>query len=1216
MQTIQIPDIRYYILGVLIQKEQEAAFPLPPLASWTEEFCGVLNKIPFTINFHFELTDLFELEECDDSNVKAVFSSFKHITPVEHVYIYESLPVKYVHFTDTVILKSCNLEVAKVCSESIRKGVSFLKQFNEIKMEILQKTEPLNSRERIKKYCENIEKICALGAHFSPNKERRLLGEDHDVLNELLQNVNDRIKTVSDTTCLNIKLETNKLILIYNENGFSAKDFLAIATSGNSGNIDDTDRGNDNLEATGHKGTGFKSVYNVFEKVEISSGYVKCILDDTEYTTCIFSNSTDDFDVKRKPLDGKTKIHFPVPRFEFLIENQNETQLEFTFKPDKMMNFIKTNGLDSQESFIENAKFLFLDNINQFRINGKIFDKEAYLEENFHKESHRLQFTDEDLQKNMRLKDKEIPEMKQMVTFLFPKNKDSMKSQTNLYCTLPLKNLKFPECNFYVNMPLLELEDGRNTIQDIDGNLWNKSLGHKIFSESNSAIVRAFESFAEKLKNNLIPDRSLQDLLDYFPFGKINAWGNLKDVAFIPIFHKSEQMIHLKTISDLESNYFLLEDHLNKWIQINIDEAMVWEFPFQKYVYYESLSDINKLKTNLQLSNVQLKLLEDTNWRFTVNYFDEIYYEKNLISSRNEKAIEFLKIDLLKAYSLNYDLLYKWYLGKEKCEQAVYSILILDDVNIKGFRSFNEYVDEVQEFFGNKPVATKELKQCFLNLREYLYLNADTTIVNEDDPFLSAVLSSIEQEDLKNFWYELEGVSTDGNNLGQIKRLFINQQVVCKFGEKHESNRYNEYNFLPKKIDSLYTSSVITDAHYIVCDPTWISNIELLSNLDELVKKPNFYDSEQPLVLEIAEKYLNSTVHKEDVKEAIKIYIERTDKITENTVALFEILCKDSTNPVVFSWDMKYISLLSCYKNYIICTDKNGIVLKTSVKFSFEHVNLEPIPQHLKEKFDDKVSEELQNTIFILENSEEELKKQKLKEWLNFVYIINSNNKGKEYCIDFENNLFVVFNEEAFGKMLKDLFKSDYQAPKELQPMNCKLPNPLIKPKFNNLQRIKDIEIDFSGFKSRTTDEQISLLINRFEWKIGEEWHCYAGYGGDSTQSKKCPICKGILYAEASSLKIRNVQVVKGIHVPLLLCGNCHHALKFTEHYFLCLDENVEEIMKDDKESIEQLKDKLNSPEPITICFDMYGNEKKSQSIEMTFAHRKIILYLLNNTDN
>lgn len=532
------PIMNLHTLGILafVRGKLKTSYRLPSIELWDNEFCNILNTIQFDKNTKFSLSN--KLQKIENKEILDMFNSFKYISPVVNIYIYESLPTDFVRFTDTVILKYRTEECVRLCADSIKKGLSLLNKFNDRKNNILEnETQSLceQKREIVEKKCEEIKQICALQAHFTADNKRSVIGSDNDIWNELLQNANDRI----NDGILNIKITDTELILSYNETGFSAKDFMAIATSGNSGNVDDTANGNDILLATGHKGTGFKSIYNVFDKVIVQSGYVKCVLDDAQKVECTFDK--DKIKKVNYSVWNGEKKYFPVPEFYYSDIMYKCTTIKLSFINDTKKNtFIAKNLLSTVEEFSTNKYFYFLENIKQFKINGETFDKLSFISKNFYKYKNEFPVDAELLCNNPRYKnitvDKFIDNAKNKITVLFPKK--DMPQNTTLFCNLPIANATL-DIPFYINIPALELEDGRNSVSNSSNTIyWNSYIQDIVFNRF--SLKQILNIFAKEH-----PDIAYK----YFPYKYLNIWECLKDVLFIKTITNDTNKYVLKSIN-------------------------------------------------------------------------------------------------------------------------------------------------------------------------------------------------------------------------------------------------------------------------------------------------------------------------------------------------------------------------------------------------------------------------------------------------------------------------------------------------------------------------------------------------------------------------------------------------------------------------------------------------------------------------------------------
>lgn len=1257
--------IQFHILGILAHskktsKENTESYLLPPIHLWNKEMCDVINSIKFgdEIKFKLEKEEVRRLVEISQQEgIKKIFEAFKDLCQVNQIYLANSNEwdnkVEFVRFTDTVILKEKSEECAKKCADSILQGLRLIPAFAEKSENILKnETKPFKDPEEAKDLCEEIKKICALQAHCTVNT-RKVIGSDNKIIHELLQNANDRLLD----GVIKITTDKEKMVLSYKEEGFSGKDFLAICTSGNSGNRSNG-CGNSNIEATGYKGTGFKSIYNVFNKVVIKTNYVICTLDDTKKIKPKFKgDEISDIEYEEWKKEDKAK-YFPVPHFEYTEDKHENTEMIFMFRDrEKVKEFIQSNELD-EETFKESKVFYFLRNIDKIDINDVPFDKKKYMSEHFltyevngeDKSPYwegDLDISKEDLKKNPRYKDISEDEFKKSsknkMTMLFPNKK--IPNETLLYCTLPILNEKL-NMPVYINIPSLELEDSRNNISENEEVAeWNRIIqektlkgpsNHPLWEEMNASMNAPMNVFSKIFSRfaKSYPEIAYR----YFPYQYNSEFECLYTIPFIrTVKEDKEAKEHeLMSINQWSIWRFMLDDMYK-------DKEFIF-LPDYMYQWFKEKKGLDgfKLKTpfvyygiNFDYPTLIKKIFSGINWEpdyetcideigedIYTGCFEEHYLEKIFHFLESKYYVHrdtVLEEDFLKTiYKSDYFVpeekekwVYKLYLGKTICETPSHYLNGIEK-DIGEYKSIEKYKDKIDSFFGN--IEVQQFKACFKHLKKNLYIEDEENnkIISSDDAFLGKMLEIFEdgKEMIFGFNKELEPTSEeDISEENKRKDLFTSGKIVIKRGD----NLF----ILSNKTDDLYTSTVIKNKSFIIEEPSWA--YKYIKNLDKKIEENDFFKTTNlDRLKEIMPTYINSNDDKKGVKKtriyaAIKEYLETIDAIGDKEIGLFNMICTPTgseENSVTLTWKAHFFSFISDFNKKITKSEKT-IFLSDGVRFSFDIDKLSDVPQYMREKIKDRIDVKNQEEEFrfmgedlsIMQIINQKVKIYKDQDGNKRRYTIGKAERVEEDKSKKDSYFIIVFGEESFGNMLNELFNcKDYITPYMFTTMDVYLPNPLLNSKFDTWTRetLKDIKCEY------TDDKKLKeALLNRFECKESSTWYCFNGYGAATFETKKCPICGSVLIAEASSLHIRSIQAVQGLHVPILLCTNCNEAIKYTDKVYLC---NKEGEAYTDKES---LKEKLLSENVLKICFDMFSSEKKYFDLEMTFLHFKVILNLL-----
>ncbi len=557
-------------LGILCHAESERGkenfFELPPKDNWTEGICKALNETSFERKYKLCDKDAESLDENTEmEHIFAVLKKIESIPAVEHIYIWPELKTEYVRFGGTVILKAAEEKYAKECLASIETGLDIVREHESIKNDLLEKKEPVTSADKVQ--LEQLRDICALAAKFNIDK-RPESGCDNDIWSELLQNANDHIPEDAQDKTLYITIDSGSqddkpaLKLKYMDRGFSVRDFMAVCTSGNSGN----DLSGEARE--GRKGTGFKSIYNVFYKAVIHSRDVTCTLEDRPAEIKIGDNNKIICEPGKEEWNENDKKYYPIPQFAFSGEDGKNVNYGKPAETGEagwtVIELYRRNGQIEMPglpkgALSENEKqlYLFLDRIEnvKFDIAGETFDfpKETYLKEHFIQKKHKLEFNEESIKEIIkhnpywakrlsagREQKKEVFDKKREMTILFPKpeKKDCMENSDGacVYCTLPVRNFKL-NLPFYVNIPLLELDDSRKSLKEGcagESNLetWNKEILKAALCGENSAFSKIFREFSNneepgnENRENII---DLKNLFQYFPSDYLNkdVWKGL-----------------------------------------------------------------------------------------------------------------------------------------------------------------------------------------------------------------------------------------------------------------------------------------------------------------------------------------------------------------------------------------------------------------------------------------------------------------------------------------------------------------------------------------------------------------------------------------------------------------------------------------------------------------------------------------------------------------
>jgi len=1202
--------MKFYTLGLisfdkLLKLDDEGYFfDLPLIEDWDKTFCEGINNINYKNDLELSNKNLIKSK---NSIVKELFSYLSFIK-IDNIYIYDKLPIDYVKTSNFIILKRDDIKIAKQCTNEIKKGSHLVVKHQLMLKQLLNDTDIINDQDKALRVTKEIKQVCAFSHETNANKIRAKIGNDNNLLNELLQNANDRI----DDGNLTIKIEKNKLVLNYHEKGFSPKDFLAISTVGNSGNIDDNKHEKDNINSIGYKGTGFKSVYNVFEKVVIENGYIKCILDDTQtIESLVYSNDLNSNifpEIKYKKWNTEKKS-FPIPQFEVLATKSNYTTFTLFFKNYDNRVF-KEKNKDLFDNISECTSLYFLENIKKIKVNDKEFDKDKFIKNNFYRYQENIELSESEYKINPKFSNLKMNLSKNYknnyLQILFPKNDKYIKLckqlETNVYAILPIKNNNY-KTNFLINCPLFELEDGRNSLASESKkiNEWNNLIKGKALIFKDSVFSKIFNQFSNKYP---------RIAYKYFPAHCISEWKCLVDIPFIyTVNDLNNKKFKLKSLNQIYENnnginntnitFVFLPSFMYQWLsqikgKINFNSNTSFVYYDKEFDHKKFLNILNRIKDDkiYDFDEFDSPIMKD------IFYF----FEKRFYTLRNnilEKEVELqLVCDILenshyqksKFFNKEIDeICFRWILGKKICNVPVHSLI---DIQVNGYENITKYEEKLQEIFNNFEVYIKyeHLSNCFINIRKNLYINeANLYVVN--DNFLDLVFENNKKEKIYFFNDELINLSEE-----LITQLYEEGKIVVKTAKDR---------FLYSNQMSLFVSSIINNKDYLLEGPEEVEF--LLDDIDDKILNMDFYyNTNFDTVNEIISDYLKDKFyHKSEILNnslrLCKYFIENNK--FENAKIIFDKIIKYSdencrTKNII--WNNKFVKVLDTYNKQIFIDEKN-IGLTTKTQLIFYDDELKPLLDNMIHQFDASISTEKKYEKFFIFNNQRTLE-YIFKKYFRIYKSSFGNNQyytiGKAY--NEQKQYIIVFGEKSIRKALKELFGCDeYNNSAVFTPMNNYLPNPLFKREFDNsdisLDEIDDIEIDL-----KLNNEIKEYLIDRLEYFDKKEniWRCYDGYGEINYKNKKCPICNSILISEASSLRIFEILVIKGVNVSILACSNCFEAKRYSKGIYFCLKDGKKYL------DLKSFKQDIIAHGKMIICFDLDTNEKKLFELNMTIKHR------------
>lgn len=1211
-------DMKFHCLALLSHsKKRGTAFLLLPPPEWNSDYCKVLNAIEYTENLKFTLAeeDSFSkievIEGLENRKIEEILSEFgDRNIKVTHLLHYK-LPedVDFVRFQNTIILDSDHLTKRNLeaCVNSITEGMGILMNFREqtrkFTSDEMQEPKFLNKENLL-----ILTKLSALVSHYTID-ERPKLGTDHDILNELLQNANDKCAGEKMT----ITLSKNFIQLSYAEKvGFTLKDYIGLTATGKSGHFDETG-GHDG--ATGKKGTGFKSVYTDFKKVVVKSLGVTCVLDDSLKLKPLNLKSNDIVgEIETEPRKVGDKIHYyPVPFFQGEYDGSSSmTQLTFYFATEEKK--AKYFNIFSQGFENMYQKLLFLKNISVFRFVGErefVFDKKQYLQEHFYLKQDFGLYENED------------------VALLFPKKLDNFESC--LYVGLPVVDeTYFKNLPFHCNLPKLDLKDDRNQVYSLSDRL--------PFMQNKNGRTSSFY----KLVTQFCKDYP-QIAYQYFPFqlySDVDLRPTLEDIPFLAtVQHTEGSKVKMKSLWELYSDetrlgtfvflpdYFYFANSHNKFstvpFSLTFSSQSCYPTEHFSFVYYQDSEEhpnnkssfysfFQELKRVKNLKSYQKTLLYRENEPLILlsdlyNHFELIFFKPYREEIIQENSVEyeilkrFLHSNTVPNVILLVRILSRWYFGEFLCGRDYYyfpnsaETLLQGELQVDDRTYYNlalllggleQLVIEYNRDFREQMDFSEEIRfNTFASVREYLYLNKGI-VVEETDPFLDYVLSKGRKEKqlgkLHLFSRELSDLNTQSE---RRITLFENGKIVVK--TKSETYVFSDY-------PNLFHSKVV-ESNYIVDSPTWAN----VPNLDKLIAEGNLSS--------IPDYILNS---------AFPVYLKKVN-YQWHIAPIFQQMSR----------------IFSLYNKEII-REIQGETLElswnTNCAFHFTAHEVSLPSSQVWEQCENRIDQSsLNRTVVFFGESLTLWSLLKTK-----VMVYTQTTKKNQWTLAFSSNqpYILVFGEKSFGLMLEELFsEKNYSSPKTFTPMYSCPTFPLkgyddwskedvfpdLPILFQNIQASGSQQNVFSALFSEFQQlqrmeseekEYTSLLkakmIQEFQLRHNGKWFCFEGYGNREYQQKKCPICGSVLIHEQTALRIKKVQAFPGTLLPILLCLTCQDAFAYANHIYFA-NEEKEFYTK------EGFIVALQSKEPIQLCFDMSAQEIKLFPLFLTLWHRCYLLYLI-----
>ena len=600
-------------------------------------------------------------------------------------------------------------------------------------------------------------------------------------LMEILQNIDDCI--YEETPAVDISFKNNKLVVLYNETGFKKEHVASITAIG-----DSTKKYIENENLTGEKGIGFKSIFNVANKVEIHSNKFHFKLTSDEPTL---------------PLRIDTK------------ENTKGTRLEIEVKNGHIDEYFNENFLCKMCLCLKKVKNLTINNKPL-----KIIEKsnERIVQFNQKHEYYRFvySFNISDINIRKERYDDSNANEKQQITYLVPKeNKDC-----HIYSTFPtLETTKVP----VIIDANLKLNTSRESI--LEENIWNKEIIKHIHD--------GFLWTLDQIKN--IDYKKLAEIIPYDGYITQNFSSDyyLKDdIQSLPVYkvyNTNNKFISLK----------------NGFIANELDKFIIkkWGYPnpkdVTKRVYYrpdcidfdlEKITDStfytepNFVDYCLDLADsdsydvIHPKNLKDETFRNLLYNFLQEKYEKDYISESDFKEIGLEDWEII-PITQNKKTSYVKYSGNIYSASNIHNIpkdIMILEQDIMSIDLF-QFI-----YYDSNP-------NQYINIKEY----SETIILDEFVEKINSICSYESENNIGNELLKLYHSSKETFKLCVSKRIDEIQLSDIYFKNRKNEIISLENCYLP------YEDEIGSILDYVIVDNKYVElakllNVECISEIDKI----------------------------------------------------------------------------------------------------------------------------------------------------------------------------------------------------------------------------------------------------------------------------------------------------------------------------------------------------------------------------------------------
>lgn len=317
-----------------------------------------------------------------------------------------------------------------------------------------------------------------------------LYSDDTHFVSELIQNADDNEYEPNVVPRLTFSLNPNKLVIVNNEIGFSAKNVYALCLTGSS-----TKKGN--KYKTGEKGIGFKSVFTVSDTPEIHSNEFHFKFDRTVKDKPLGFVIPYWIDDSSDAVNGETVIVLPAPKDEKFDASKLHSLDPYLLLFLRKLRKIEIHEKDVVSSFcrLDKVGITELTLSKNTRSNEVISEKKQYLRTNCIVEMYSVQ---EEKRPGI---DKTEIVLAFPISELYEAQPDIKRSK--IYAFLPIRQAGF---RFSIQADFL-LNASRGEIRE--GLLWNIRL--------RDAIASAFVSALDEFKKY---DQLAYTYLAFIPHGE------------------------------------------------------------------------------------------------------------------------------------------------------------------------------------------------------------------------------------------------------------------------------------------------------------------------------------------------------------------------------------------------------------------------------------------------------------------------------------------------------------------------------------------------------------------------------------------------------------------------------------------------------------------------------------------------------------------------